>query len=599
MAGPWTYEVNFDILDEGTTVTVPANTVQAVIGCAADGTDDQVVATRSIATLRSTFMGGPLPEAAGKVIEAGGTVLAVKAAEITAGAINGAGAVGGGVSGATNATPIVITTASAHGLIDGAVVTVGSVGGNTAANGTWEINVLSSTTFELKGSVGNSAYTSGGTVTATGSILTADASSTGVMYFSGTPIDTYYPMAVVQTGFTQGTAGGTVLISLDAGRNFGPPIAVGTGSSISLADASGYDTGLDLNFSSADTFTGGGIVNGAPVGDYVRCSTVEPQTNTASIQTAIDALVTYLANSAGTFPIVQILGNTSGSEANTIGTALDSLEDDYLFERAIVSSRDASPPTAWGGTGETAATWRASVLADFSTITAPRVCPSAGYYNIPSALSTNFAGTPSYRRPLSFALGARQVAIAPQRSAAKVAGAQGGAIKQIVVSPSDVRDGFIYHNEYLNPAFDYTRAGGSGRFAAACTHPRKAGFFFDMPLTLAPQGSNYSFLPRALVMDVACSIAHQVLSNYIASDFTTKPNGTLSDSAAKTIWGDCYKAIQSGMKGVGMISGFTVVVDQTVNIQTSKTLNVAITIQGVTYILQVDVPIGFTDTLAA
>jgi hypothetical protein len=45
-----------------------------------------------------------------------------------------AGSFGGTVSGATNATPIVITTAAAHGLIDGDQVQATGVGGNPNAN---------------------------------------------------------------------------------------------------------------------------------------------------------------------------------------------------------------------------------------------------------------------------------------------------------------------------------------------------------------------------------------------------------------------------------------------------------------------------------
>ena len=71
----------------------------------------------------------------------------------------------GNVSGATNATPIVITTSAAHGLATGDLVTIASVSGNTAANGTWAITVLTTTTFKLDMSVGNAAYTSGGTWT--------------------------------------------------------------------------------------------------------------------------------------------------------------------------------------------------------------------------------------------------------------------------------------------------------------------------------------------------------------------------------------------------------------------------------------------------
>lgn len=71
---------------------------------------------------------------------------------------------GGGITGATNATPIVLTTSSAHGVVVGQVVVVASVGGNTNANGTWEVSAVTSTTITLLNSAGNAAYTSGGTV---------------------------------------------------------------------------------------------------------------------------------------------------------------------------------------------------------------------------------------------------------------------------------------------------------------------------------------------------------------------------------------------------------------------------------------------------
>lgn len=73
----------------------------------------------------------------------------------------------GVITGATNATPIVIT-AAAHGLTTGMKTTVASVGGNTAANGTWVITRVDANSFSLDTSVGNGAYTSGGTWTTTG-----------------------------------------------------------------------------------------------------------------------------------------------------------------------------------------------------------------------------------------------------------------------------------------------------------------------------------------------------------------------------------------------------------------------------------------------
>lgn len=74
---------------------------------------------------------------------------------------------GGAITGATNATPIVVTTTSPHGLTSNDTVDISGVTGNTAANGTgWAITKLTATTFSLTGSVGNGVYGAGGAVVA-------------------------------------------------------------------------------------------------------------------------------------------------------------------------------------------------------------------------------------------------------------------------------------------------------------------------------------------------------------------------------------------------------------------------------------------------
>lgn len=69
------------------------------------------------------------------------------------------------VIGATNAAPIVLNV-TGHGYSSGHVVNVATVAGNTQANGIWEILVVDANNFQLVGSEGNGAYTSGGTVKA-------------------------------------------------------------------------------------------------------------------------------------------------------------------------------------------------------------------------------------------------------------------------------------------------------------------------------------------------------------------------------------------------------------------------------------------------
>lgn len=82
------------------------------------------------------------------------------------------------VAGATNASPIVITT-DEHRLTTGTRVTITGVLGNTAANSTWIVTRIDADTFSLQGSTGNSDYTSGGTWNVTG-LYEYEIDATGV-----------------------------------------------------------------------------------------------------------------------------------------------------------------------------------------------------------------------------------------------------------------------------------------------------------------------------------------------------------------------------------------------------------------------------------
>lgn len=74
------------------------------------------------------------------------------------------------VVGASNASPIEITTSEEHDFTTGDTVTVRDVDGNTAANGSWRVTVRGETTLALDGSEGSGAYTGGGTI-AVGDLL--------------------------------------------------------------------------------------------------------------------------------------------------------------------------------------------------------------------------------------------------------------------------------------------------------------------------------------------------------------------------------------------------------------------------------------------
>lgn len=588
-----TGNVVISIVDQGgSAVVVPSTSVQVKIGCATSGTVNQIVATRSLRTLQDTFTSGPLPECAAlAVVGENGvnvTTLCVRIPTVTAGAIVGSNTKS--VSGATDANPLVVTTSAPHLLQTGDVVTIAGVGGNVLANGTFEITVLSSTTFSIPvDASAGSAYTSGGTVTWSGVI--GAISGTAGPSVTGVPVDDFFVKVVIVKGGTLGTAGITFKVSVDAGRTFGPAISLGTATTYVMPS-----TGLTLHFgSSTQTLV---------AGDAFRFSTTGPRGDQAGVMAAIVALKASQYAVIGWGGGTHIVGPWAAADAAEFQTLLDDLAAGYVFTRAIIDARDAAIPVAWGGAGETEAAWMSAIETEFGTTDAKRVSVAAGCYNMPSAFANTAAGLPRYRRPLSWAYAVREGVIPAQRHAGRV---KDGPLSKIFVDPvGDPNDGFVYHDERVNPGLDVL-TGGAGRFTSLLTRPGKPGVYIQNPLTLAAVGSDYQLMPRGTVMDLACDIVHQTEQQNINDDVRVNlgkgPSdpvyGTIFERDARTIEQTALAAIRNQMVATGMISGATVVVDRTTNILATSMIRVTVSITGKGYILEEDVFIGYGNAAAA
>lgn len=570
-----TGDVEINILDGGSSVVVvPAANVQVVIGTCSSGTAAQVVATRDPNTLTSVCGYGPGVEVASAVCKAGGTVLFMKAASATAGLVRGSDASPLAISAVTNASPAVVTT-PAHNLITGKLVTIAGVGGAVGANGTFKITVLSPTTFSLDGSTAGGVYTSGGTAQPLGTAQIG--TGTSLITLTGTPNDDYYLKVLIVNGGTTGVTGITFQVSFDAGRNYGPVLALGAGITYLLTN-----TGLTLNFVTAKTLVKGDLF-------YAGC--IAPQWNTAGIQACLVAL------QASAYAITgwgdgQIVGPMTGADTSTIQGYVNTMALGYIFTRFLSHARDASPPVLYGGTAETESTWMTAVQADYAAVDAKRMCANAGFYNMPTALPNPLAGSPRYRRPLSLALGARQVIIPPQRHAGRV---RDGALSNIVIDPTnDPTDGFIYHDERLNPGMD------GARFTSARTRIKKPGYYIVNPNLMSALGSVFTLLPLGNVMDVACTIAHEVGQDTINADLRLNPNGTLYELEAKSLEGVMTTALTIQMVNTAEVSAVLVTVSRSQNVLATKKVKMTITIAARGYVLEEDIDIGFADaTLAA
>lgn len=568
-----TGNVEITIIDGGAAVVVPSSKVQVVIGCSTGGTAAQIVATQNADTLASNFTSGELPEAAALSTLKGATVIAMKAATVTAGYVRGSTVATTAITGATTATPIVITSAG-HGRATGDIVTIAGVGGNTPANGTFRVLVLTSSTFSLVGSIGAGTYTSGGTVQFRGGNQLGTGTSN--MLATGAATDTFYFKLVVLTGNIIGVTGITFKLSGDAGRHYGPTISLGTASSYVIPKS-----GITLNFAA------GTLV----AGDTFTFGTVGPLTDTAGVIACLNALKASAYGQAG-FGSMHILGEWSGADADTLNDSLDTLaSNNYIYTRMISTARDASPPLIYGGTAETQTTWIAAIALDYSAVDAKRVCANGGYYNMASAYPNAAFGSPTYRRPFAWSLAARQTQIAPQRHAGRV---KDGAMPFISIDPTnDPQDGFIYYDNMVQSGLDVAR------FCCARSRNGYPGLYVVQPNLMSATGSVFDILPKANVMDIVCDIIQQVGAVEINDDLRAQANGTLFQNDALAIQNAMLGQIDANMTAAGMISSASVVVDQSANVKSTGIVPVSATINGVSYILQMNVNVGFQNPLAA
>ncbi len=375
-------------------------------------------------------------------------------------------------------------------------------------------------------------------------------------------------------------AGGTVLAIKTAQNAAGTASAVttvGTGTSVTTVTLP--NTGITLNFAAGTKVAG----------DVDTFGTVAPAWTTAGVQAAINALAASPYASVG-WGGMALAGIMTGANCSTIAGYMDTLATGYIFSRLMMQARDVSPAAKWGGTAESEATWYAAVEADFAAVSAKRALVTAGHYNMPSAYPNIAAGAPRYRRPLLWALAARQAAIPAQRHAGKV---KDGSLSNIVVDPTlDPSDGFIYHDERINPTFDALR------FTSATTRIGKPGVFIKNPYTMAPTGSDFALLPRGNVMDVGCAIVHQAAEEEINDDVRVNPNGTILEADALNIESVIFHALKSSM--TGMTSGDpTVVVNRAYDVRTNSKVPIAVTIDGKAFLQEIDVTIGFLNSAAA
>lgn len=422
--------------------------------------------------------------------------------------------------------------------------------------------------------------------------VAAFATGSCVVTVTGNPFDSYLVKFLVTNGGTIGTTGIRFKLSLDAGRNYGPEIALGTATTFAVTG-----TGITL------AFAAGTMV----ATESVTFQCTEPTTSTANVQACLVALEAspYAVTGWGLMCLVGGLSAVqadsavgwSGANISTFDGFLDTMVTTKTWTRALVSLRDAKLPVAlWGGAGETEATWAAALALDVSAVSAKRMSAWGGHYNIPSQYPVAAAGLPRLRRPGMWAVAARQVTFGkgtprsgPQTHAGRVSD---GALSPIVIDPTnDPTDGFIYHDELQSPSLDVARIGSFRK------RKGKPGYFVVQPRLMAPPGSIFAKpqgLPIGNVADIGCALLQQSNDENINADVRLNDNGTIDEIAAQGIELAVRGVLRDNMLAKNMISGFTYAIDRTVNVRTTDTIGFAATLNLRGYLLEIDGTLGFS-----
>ena len=428
-----------------------------------------------------------------------------------------------------------------------------------------------------KGSAGTATavtHTGGGA-----SVMTTTLDATSGAY------DTYCVKVTIVGSGTVGTSNATFTLSLDAGRTTGPVIQL-------VSPAATYaipNTGIVLNFTAAT------LVAGA----VYTFSTVEQSPNAAGIQAWLAALQASPYATAGWGNMIvasspAAASALTGANITTIQGSLDTLATGYLFERCMFAARDLAEPVAWGGAGETEPAWVSSIETDYSATTAKRCLVAAGYYNVPSGIDNSAAGTPRYRRPLSWSIAARKVAKAIQVLSSRV---KDGALESIIVDPTnDPNDGFVYHDERVTPGLD------AAHFASAWTRLGQGQGFFVRSENLAIMGapsSDFSLLAFGACFDAFCSSLVQYLTAAIDETVRTNRNGTIYENDAQTLEAGALSAVAQSLTGAYQPANTSVVIDRAYNVKSNSKVLINGTFGGLAYMREFDLTVQVQNPSAA
>jgi hypothetical protein len=546
-------------IQDGGLAQLPASNAntQIKVGVCSDGIVGTIYSFSDLGTAQLQLGQGPLLEAVAIALAAaGGPVLALPITPSVAGTASSVTHVG------TGAGTVAVTFAPRQtvqlkiilGGVGGVFTYALSVGGGaygptqTSSAGTFNYAVPGTLTTLT---VTDHTYTINDvwTVSTLGVVTVSGAGTAGWITQASSPLDAYSGKVTIVGAGALGA--GTFEVSMDGGTTQSGTILIPSGGAYQPPN-----TGVVLTF--ASTFVAGDTYSFTTTSAGFGGSDV-----TASCAIAIGSAVLW-----GFLHLVGAASNSAG--AATIAGILDTQMTvaflAYLFVFSILEVPDVEAD--------------ATIVTAFASFVSARVSACVGDTALLSPVSGRVL-----RRNVAWAYAARLGAVIPAEDPGFVGR---GALPNVQG---------LYAN-FGSTKWDPTTL-DSGRFTTARQFPGVPGYFITNGNMMSAPGSDFNYVQRRRVMDLACTITRAAELPYLNGSMRVDPNtGFIDPRDAAAFEGKVNAKLSAGLVASQNASSATAVVDRAANILSTNTLPVTVSVVPLFTAKVIATTIGFSNPAA-
>jgi hypothetical protein len=383
-----------------------------------------------------------------------------------------------------------------------------------------------------------------------------------------------YPGILVKfiTGGTLGTAGITYQYSPDNGGWWSPVTALGTATTLSLTvPVTGADSGIRIALGTVGQTVG--------ATDSFTLSATGPRMQLSDLETSLEAL-RVTQQKWGRCLLVH--GETSASGVSVLDTWLAGLEAVGKFRTAIVNTRLKTLAMGSTATAETEPAYATAMQTVVQSATSIRVLAGADGGQTVSPVTGLTKLTPTSRYVATRSAQYSSGVMPEEQDLGPIPDAQ----------IADAQGNPLMHDELLYDTLDGLR------LTTLRSDSSEDGVFIDNSNMLAPSGSDYVYLPYALVQNDLCEAAYAELKTLLSQGIRVNPEtGFIMDDQAATWEAKVTAKIEP--VAAGQCSGFKFTLSRTDSMTGNgpKTVTGFMAVVGLKYVKQFQVASAYVNTL--